>query len=251
MKSNTGQDPNKENSLMSRFSIPHVLLLLAAALALPTAANAQQAAPSTAGPRTALQLHVDFFDRNGDGIIHASETARGLKAIGLPGGSVGAWVTAQAIHAGLPKTHGGGSWYRPTSIDTAIIHKGVHGSHTGAYDENGNYVHPKYLAIFQYDADGNDAIDSKEMKAFHAGKKTKTGNTASKAEFTVLMLVAAEVDPNTGLKQLSRETLRSLYDGSLFYKLAEKVKAERAAAAKKRAEKRKGFMDRLSSLWPF
>jgi peroxygenase len=237
---------------MSRTSLPYVLFLLATALSFPLAADAQPTAPSTTpAPRTALQLHVDFFDRNGDGIIHASETARGLKAIGLPGGSAGAWVTAQAIHAGLPKTHGGGSWYRPTSIDTSIIHRGVHGSDTGAYDDDGNYVHPKYLAIFQYDADGNDAIDSEEMKAFHAGKKTATGSAATKAEFTVLMLVAAEVNPTNGLKQLTRETLRSLYDGSLFHKLEAKVTAEREEAARKRAEARKGFMDRLSNLWPF
>lgn len=237
---------------MSRSSLPTVVLLLAAALSFPLAADAQPTAPSTTTPpRTALQLHVDFFDRDGDGIIHVSETARGLNDIGLPGGTSGAWITASAIHAGLPKTHGGGSWYRPTSIDTAIIHKGMHGSDTGAYDDDGNYDHPKYLAIFQYDADGNDAIDTKEMKAFHAGKKTADGATASKAEFVVLMLVAGEVDAQTGRKQLTRETLRSLYDGSLFHKLAATVKAEREAAAAERARALRGLMDRLSNLWPF
>lgn len=227
-----------------------LLLLLGAALSFPAAAHAQPTPDQTTAPaRTALQLHVDFFDRDGDGFIRVTETTKGLMAIGLPGGRVAAWVAAQAIHAGLPKTHGGGTWWRRTTIDTSIIHKGVHGSDTGAYDEDGKFVHEKFLAIFKHDVDGNDAIDSKELKAFYAANKTADGALASKAEFTILMLVAGEVNETSGLKELSRDTLQSLYDGSLFHKLEKKEQEKKAAAAKARAELRTSIRDRLSRLW--
>ncbi len=235
---------------MTRASLPYVLLLLAAAHSFPLAAEAQPTPAATAPARTALQRHVDFFDRNGDGIIHVTETVKGLVAIGLPGGTPAAWLAAKAIHIGLPATHGGGSWYRPTSIDTSIIHKGVHGSDTGAYDADGNFVHKKFLAIFKYDVDGNDAIDSVELVAFHAGKATLSGNVASNAEFTILMAVAGELNPQTGLMELSRDTLRALYDGTLFYKLAKNVKAKKAADAKALADAKRGLMSRLKNLWP-
>lgn len=232
---------------MRRSTKPYyVLFLLAAVLGVSVVAEAMPNPDEQSTPRrTALQSHVDFFDRDGDGIIHVSETAEGLRAIGLPGGRVGAWVTAHAIHAGLPKTHGGGNWWRRTSIDTAKIHLGVHGSDTGTYDAKGNYVHKKYLAIFKYDADKNGAIDTKELKAFHAGYKTESGSLASKAEFKVLMIVAGEKNAKTGLKELSRATLRSLYDGSLFYNLEKAQQAKKKAAKAARAKALKGIADRL------
>jgi peroxygenase len=226
------------------------LVLLSAALLLPATAQAQEApAKKTAKARTALQLHVDFFDRNGDGFINTYETAAGLRAIGLPGGRVAAWLAAKAIHIGLPKTHGGGHWWQRFTIDTAIIHKGVHGSDTGAYDDNGNYVHARYLAIFVYDTDKNNAIDTKELENLYAGNKTKSGGLASKAEFKILMVVAGVKNPKTGLKELSRDTLRSLYDGTLFYKLERRENAKKARKAKARADMLKGMQNRLKGMF--
>ena len=49
------------------------------------------------------------------------------------------------------------------------------------------------------------------------------------------MLVASEPNQVTGHPQLTRATLKALYDGTLFYKLERAVKAKKKAAAAKRA----------------
>lgn len=220
-----------------------ISLLALVALLVVVAASPGRAQPSGAtNHRTALQSHVDFFDRDGDGLIRVDESVEGLYALGLP--RLVAYPVAYAIHLGLPKTRVDNAWYRSLTIDTARIHLGKHGSDTGAYDEQGNFVHPKFVAIFQYDLDQNDAIDEDELKAFHEGYATDDGLSASKAEFGLLMFIAGNLNTDTGLKELDRATLEALYDGTLFYKLEQEVAAARLAR-REAAEKKRGLIDRL------
>ena len=222
----------------TRTSLLLPVVLLSVVAAWPARAQPAGAADS----RSALQSHVDFFDRDGDGFIRVGETVDGLQAIGLP--RVAAYPLAYTIHLGLSKTLADDVWYRPLTIDTSRIHLGKHGSDTGAYDEQGNFVHAKYVAIFQYDSDQNDAIDERELKSFHEGNATESGLAASKAEFGLLMFIAGKHNPETGLKELDRATLEALYDGTLFYKLEDELAAARKAE-REEAKKRPGLVDRL------
>lgn len=211
-------------------SLSLILSTLAAILVhlnVPHVSAADSTTTTTADDRTALQKHVDFFDRNSDGYITISETKEGLDAIGFPRGT--SWLAANAIHVGLPKTHGGGSWWQLNVIDTSIINKGIHGSDSGAYGSDGSYLEDKLQAMFEnYDANDDQALDTEEFKAFHEGQYSDwSGSLASKAEWSALMMVAGEMNEDTGLKQLTRETIAGMFDGELFYQLEERESARR------------------------
>ena len=81
--------------------------------------------------RTALQKHVDFFDRDLDGDIEWSETFEGCRALGIGTATSGAFATA--INAALGLSTGGSLF----TVKTATIHQGMHGSDTGIYDAKG------------------------------------------------------------------------------------------------------------------
>mmetsp|Transcript_3594 Transcript_3594/g.8178 ORF Transcript_3594/g.8178 Transcript_3594/m.8178 type:complete len:230 (+) Transcript_3594:97-786(+) len=223
---------------------PTISVLAALLVAFSSSMAASSAGDATDGrdtsERTALQRHVDFFDRNSDGFITVSETRQGLDAIGFPRST--SWLAANAIHIGLPKTHGGGTWWQRNTIDTAIIGEGVHGSDSGAYTADGGYLPDKYQAMFDnYDADNNDALDTSEFKSFHEGQYTDWGGSmASKAEWGALMMVAGERNDETGLKQLTKSTIGSMFDGTLFYQLEERLKARRRADAEEETSRLRG-----------
>lgn len=184
-----------------------------------SAAPAPAPAPST--QRTCLQKHVDFFDRNHDGQITVGETYDGLRALGLGRGR--AAVSALAINLGLgPSTSA--HWYTPTTIDTSRIQFGKHGSDTGIIDANGNFVQAKFDEMFdKFDANKDGDLNEDEVKNMLTANRTdKVGHAASNAEFSLLMEIASE--DKGGTRVLSRDRMASLYDGSLFYKVAgEKV----------------------------
>lgn len=192
------------------------LVSLAGALAVigPTGGPVARATPS--GPRTALQKHVDYFDRDGNGKIRLRETYDGLRALGLGRGR--AAFAATAINAGLGSTTGS-PWHSFLTIDATNIHMGKHGSDTGIYDAQGEFVPEAYERMFtEYDKDGDQALDTAEMEGMLAGNRTESGATASRLEFEMLMDLAGE---DRGAERVvTHDRLQALYDGSLFYDLA-------------------------------
>ena len=131
------------------------LLIASAALGLTLALSA-----SPAHARTALQKHVDFFDRDLDGDIEWSETFEGCRALGIS--SVTSSAFATAINAALGTSTGGSLF----TVKTATIHQGIHGSDTGIYDKKGNYVPEAFQALFtNYDRNRDDVLDEDEFDA--------------------------------------------------------------------------------------
>ena len=205
------------------------LLIASAALGLTLALSA-----SPAHARTALQKHVDFFDRDLDGDIEWSETFEGCRALGIS--SVTSSAFATAINAALGTSTGGSLF----TVKTATIHQGIHGSDTGIYDKKGNYVPEAFEALFtNYDRNRDDVLDEDEFDALYAGQYTDAaGSAASRAEFAVLIDIAGERYTKTETWRscdwwwcpsyeyqdqqdvLTREVLEQFYDGSLFYKIA-------------------------------
>lgn len=167
-------------------------------------------------PRTPLQKHVDFFDRNHDGETTVAETYAGLRALGLGRALSGAG--ALFINAGLAhKT--GAPWYSLT-IQNDNIAAAKHDSDSDVYDAQGNYDAAKFEEMFaKNDLDKDGALNKAEVDGLLArNKETAAGGVASKAEFGLLFRLAAQ--PNAdGEKVLTRERMSQLYDGSLFYEL--------------------------------
>lgn len=175
--------------------------------------------------RTALQRHVDFFDRNHDRTITRAETQEGLQAIGM--GKVSSFLASFGIHLGLTRTVEKGH-----DIDTAKIHTTKHDSDTDAFDEAGHRNADKVAKLMAFDADRSGNLNWAELKAMiQANKETTAGSLASVAEFGLLLRLGADATDTVKGKAkpaLSRARLESVYDGSLFEKLA----AEKAAKAR-------------------
>lgn len=179
-------------------------------------------AEGSLGARTAiknpspLQKHVMFFDANDDGLITLDETKKGLKRLGLGGGF--ATGGALFINLGLRQAANG------MSIEIAKIAKAKHGSDSGAFDGEGKFVRTRFGYIMSFDANHSGSLTWTELKAMIAKNKTDTaGNVASKAEFGLLIKLGADTTEVEGTDQLpavSEARLASVYDGTLFEKIA-------------------------------
>ncbi len=173
-------------------------------------------ATSTAQQRTALQKHVDFFDRNGDGKTRVWETYQGLRALKV--GRLLSAAGAVAINASLGmKT--GSPWYSWLTIQNDGIHMGKHEGDTDVYDEQGNFVQSRFNALFiNFDKNRDDALNRQELDDMMIARGNGKANIGSKAEFGLLLEIAGEDRPDG--RVVTRKTLQALYDGSLFYTLA-------------------------------
>jgi len=180
------------------------------------------AAPAPAAELTALQKHVSFFDGDGDGLISRFETTLSLRRLGMS--NVKATAAALVIHLALgPATTG-----RWGSLDVSVkdIKLGKHGSDTGAFDAQGRFVPEAFERMFaDFDANRSGSLCEAELTAMTAAnsKLRPGGESASKAEFQLLLLLAADASEDAGGKPvpaLSRTRLQEFYDGSLFFKLA-------------------------------
>lgn len=181
----------------------------------PVAANGPAPTPPKA-QRTALQKHIDFFDRDGDGDIRVVETYQGCRALGM--GRLLSAGAAVAINAALG-VKSGSPWHSFLTIRTDGIHHGKHEGDTGVYDADGNFVQSRFDAMFDlHDADKNDALDKPEIESMMAANGNGKASTGSKLEFGLLLKLAGEETPDG--RVLTRSRLQAFYDGSLFYQLA-------------------------------
>ncbi|KAJ3694852.1 hypothetical protein LUZ60_000229 [Juncus effusus] len=173
------------------------------------------------GEMTPLQKHASFFDRNKDGVIYPGETYRGMRAIGAGIGlSAIAGVVINALLSSKTLPEGRRFSLRfPIYIEN--IQKAKHGSDTDTYDSEGRFVPEKFEEIFKKYAKTNpNALTKKELdKMIHANREPKDyiGWFGGTIEWKILYLLAKDKD---GF--LEKDTIRGVYDGSVFYKLEEK-----------------------------
>ncbi|PKU79959.1 probable peroxygenase 4 isoform X1 [Dendrobium catenatum] len=180
------------------------------------------------GEMTPLQKHVAFFDRNKDGVIYPWETFQGFRAIGA---GLGLSLVGPVFINGFlgPKTRSGKIPSPLFPIYVKNISRGKHGSDTGAYDAQGRFVPAKFEEIFQKHAHTNpNALTSAELlEMIRANRDPKDykGWVGAWVEWKVLYSLCKD---DNGL--LPKETIRALYDGSLFFKMEEEM-----ASSKKKA----------------
>ncbi|CAL5037894.1 unnamed protein product [Urochloa decumbens] len=166
---------------------------------------------------TALQKHAEFFDRNKDGIITASEIFEGFVAIGCD--AEFARATAASLSAGLgPITSPVDAPLPHLSIYVEYVHRAMHGSDTGAYDAKGRFVPEKFEEIFTKHAKMSpDALTSMEVQEMILANRDPLDPqswSASEREWGLIYKLASD-------KQgfLHKDSVRGIYDGSVFYKL--------------------------------
>ncbi|XP_010415753.2 PREDICTED: probable peroxygenase 4 [Camelina sativa] len=172
-----------------------------------------------------LQRHVSFFDRNKDGIVYPSETFQGFRAIGC--GYALSTFASMFINMGLSRqTRPGKGFSLSFPIEVKNIHLAKHGSDSGVYDKDGRFVASKFEEIFTKHAHTHsDALTKEELKELlNANKEPidRKGGILAYAEWKGLYDLCKD---KNGL--LQKETVRAVYDGSLFEKL-EKQRANKS-----------------------
>ncbi|CAM8957120.1 unnamed protein product [Rhodiola kirilowii] len=210
----------------------------------PAVARIHEASSTDEDENTALKKHVAFFDRNRDGVIYPRETYQGFRAIGC--GVALSAISAVLINSALSKktrprtcelewtdsmksaqliylfTQGKGfSMSLPIEIDNIKFAK--HGSDSGVYDTEGRFVPSKFDEIFARHAKTNPnaltASELQELLKANREPKDYRGWVAAWTEWKILYSLCKDTEG-----MLHKDTIRAVYDGSLFVKL-EKEKA--------------------------
>lgn len=164
--------------------------------------------------RTALQKHVDFFDRDGDTQITVPETYQGLRALGLD--ATRSLPAAVVINLGLGKKTEGSTFV----VNSNSIHLGKHPSDTDIYDDNGKFSQAKFDELYEkYDTNQDGNMSKEEFVEFRARNKEDGASAiASKLEFDLLVELGGTHTTVDGeaTQVFSKERLKEFYDGSLF-----------------------------------
>nr|GLL32881.1 probable peroxygenase 5 isoform X2 [Ipomoea trifida] len=165
-----------------------------------------------------LQKHVAFFDINKDGIIYPWETYQGFRKIGC--GVPLSVFASLFINLGLSKKSRPGKWPSPLlPIEVTNIKLAKHTSDSGVYDSHGRFVESKFEEIFKKHARSNaNGLTSEELdEMLKANREPKDygGWVAAMSEWKILYLLGKD---KNGI--LAKETIRGVYDGSLFERMA-------------------------------
>ncbi|CAM8884201.1 unnamed protein product [Rhodiola kirilowii] len=172
-----------------------------------------------------LRKHVAFFDRNGDGLVYPWETFQGFRAIGC--GILISIAGALVINPAFSKkTRPGGKFNILFPIGVHDIKFAIHGSDTGVFDSEGRFVPKKFEEIFAKHAKTNSVALTKdelsEMLSANREPKDLPGRFAAFTEWKLLFHLCKD---KNGL--LQKETIKSFYDGNLFYKMEEERKSNK------------------------
>ncbi|CAG8771457.1 423_t:CDS:2, partial [Dentiscutata erythropus] len=173
--------------------------------------------------RTVLQQHVDFFDEDGDGVIRPFDTLRGfnilLSIIGMTFIHISLSYVTQS--SWIPFL---GNPFFKIYVDR--IHKAKHGSDSETFDSEGRFVPEKFEEMFsKYDREGKGGLSFSDIRRLIHGNANALdpfGWLSTIIEFGFLFLLCAQ----NGV--ISKEDLRSQYDGSLFYRAAEREKERKS-----------------------
>ncbi|GAQ91652.1 Caleosin [Klebsormidium nitens] len=195
-----------------------------------------------ANPST-LQQHVEYFDRNRDGVISLPETFESLNRLGFNwwGNFYRApfinWGLTMGLYVkGFPPLSlssliSPAFWNHLLSFDFQLrvpiqtIHQTIHPSDSGVYDKNGQFNEAKFERLMSFDKAGKGGINRCEMTRFIKANNNPPdvpGNIGSKFEWFNVFEILHD---DKGV--MSREKLLKMYNGSVFEEI------ERAVAAKK------------------
>jgi hypothetical protein len=196
--------------------------------------------------RSTIWTKLQRFDADGDGKLGLGEIYAVFRSIGFSP----AWSVVSAVATALyrgPQSSG-----RLTlSIDLAHIDKSIIKGQTGVWDENANPISgevEKFLADVNADGDGKVTLDELRARVaadaraslekhppgivMLAALTRKRRFVESFSAWVQLMEVAGHQDEN-GIRYLTLDQVRSVFDGTLFDKiLSQPPRAARISAAR-------------------
>ncbi|KAH7440847.1 hypothetical protein KP509_03G013900 [Ceratopteris richardii] len=176
---------------------------------------------------TVLQQHVEFFDRNKDGIIYPWETFAGFRAIGF------GWIISflAMCFINLSMSYATQPSWIPSPVFSIYIknmHKAKHGSDTGVYDHEGRFIPSKFEELFlKYARTQPDRLSFGELLDMSESLRDAFdffGWVANKLEWGVTYWVSKDENG-----YMPKEAVRGVYDGSFFYYLEKKESAKSIA----------------------
>ncbi|GAA5866095.1 hypothetical protein JCM3774_000025 [Rhodotorula dairenensis] len=184
--------------------------------------------------RPVLAQHVAFFDKDGDNILWPLDTWRGFREMGYNF----FWCTFAmcVIHFFF-------SWFTapgvlPDPFFRVFIkngHRSKHGSDTAVYDSEGRFIPAKFEEIFtKFDKGNKGGLNFREgVHMIHAQRQAvdPIGWCAEAFEWASTYIL---IWPQNGL--CDKESIRTVYDGSLFYIVAHAERQRRAERQKRREQ---------------
>lgn len=192
--------------------------------------------PGSYTPRTALEKHVAFFDRNKDGLLTPSESWEGFRSLGY--GLFMSLLGTFLVHFFLSYPTLDSWWPDPFfTIHLKNIHRCKHGSDSAVYDEKGemredrlqwlfaNFARPTPSMVPAEKGPGTMLSKSHQTIGFWEGVQMIyynrdlwdwSGWLAAIIEWSFMYVLAAEKG------RVSVEAIRGQYDGTLFYELEQR-----------------------------
>jgi hypothetical protein len=168
--------------------------------------------------RPPLLLHLDFFDRDGDGRISLVENYRGWRRLRFG-------RLAAAVKALLSGYLFGGIMQRLT-VDIQLIAAKRRPGNTGLYDTHGSVDSEcleKHCAHFRA---RNGRLTFEEVMTLL--RRYSTPGRVSIGQFRSLFAVCRRM--NNGARIVTEEQFRGLFDGSLLWKASAHVQTQTQAA---------------------
>jgi peroxygenase len=165
-----------------------------------------------------LQQHCDFFDTDHDGILWPADTYRGFRAIGF--GILISLLAVFVIH---------GNFSLPTAPHFPLpdpcgriyldrIHRDKHGSDSGVFDNEGRFVPQAFEDWWAKYGDADGTMGRKQLWTAVSARMAlwdPIGWGGAMFEWLATWLLFW---PGDG--RLSREQVRGVYDGSVFFEIA-------------------------------
>ncbi|GAA5971979.1 hypothetical protein JCM3765_000617 [Sporobolomyces pararoseus] len=170
--------------------------------------------------KSVLQQHVSFFDRDNDGIIWPLDTFVGFHNLGYS--LIWCLLAVFLIHPTF-------SYFTLSSwipdplfrIRVKTIHRARHGSDTGVYDSQGRFVSAKFEEIFEkFDKNKKGGLTFFEGLGMIRENRNVLDPIGWIGAFFEWFASYLLIWPKNGI--VMKEDLRTIYDGSIFYSVANK-----------------------------
>ncbi|KAK5216429.1 hypothetical protein LTR47_008662 [Exophiala xenobiotica] len=181
--------------------------------------------------RTVVQQHCDYFDPDGDGVIWPSDTYHGCRKFGW---NIFLSILATFIinfNLSYPTVPGilPDPFFR---IYLDRVYKCKHGSDSMTFDTEGRFTPQHFENIFaKYDRDNKGGLTFGDVWSFWKGQRMVLdvfGINATLLEWTAVYLL---LWPDDGI--MKKEDIRGVYDGSIFYRMADQHAKKTGNAQKK------------------
>ncbi|KAB2103290.1 hypothetical protein AG0111_0g8571 [Alternaria gaisen] len=169
--------------------------------------------------QTVLQQHCDFFDRDHDSILWPQDTFVGFYRLGY--GIILSIVAVFVIHSNFSYPTCSGWLPDPFfRIFLKNVHRDKHGSDTGTYDHEGRFVPQRFEDIFVKYAEDRDYLTIWDVGNVLKGQRCIADPTGWGGAFFEWIATYIMLWPEDG--RMMKEDIRGIYDGSIFYTLAQR-----------------------------